>query len=143
MISTIIFLILIGSIVIMILIAMADVYEDLWQIIGSILIAAILILVLVSFRWQISDQLYTGYIYSRDSVFGYTTYHIRFSKYAGEDKQPSFSVRAGSDEERELDRFVGTDKPVRVMVKASGPRLVDNPFEPHGLAEIAPIENNK
>lgn len=96
----------------------------------------LLIPFLMSFRWQVSDDTYTGYIYSRDSSWGYTTYHIRFSQNAGEDKQPSFTVKSGSEQESEFDKLVGTDEKVKVRVPSASPKMVNNIFEPSSFAEL-------
>lgn len=91
------------------------------------------ILLIGAFRWQVKDETYTGYVYSRSSLMGYTTYHIRMSQHSGTDAQPSFTAKAGSPEEKKLNELVGSDTKTKVTVKSGAPRLVENPFEPHGL----------
>ena len=109
--------------------------------IGALAFALLILTVLffMSFRWQIGEANYTGYIYSRDSRLGYTTYHIRFSQNAGEDNQPSFTVKAGSEEEAKLDKLVGAEKKVLIFVPSEAPKMVQNIFEPGSFAQLKEI----
>lgn len=131
----VIFIILVTiAIVLTILVSRDDIGEGLAFGLAAIFLLAFPFL--ATFRWQISDDVYTGYIYSRDSSFGYTRYHIRFSQNAGEDSQPSFKVKAGSEEEKKLDALVGSDTKVKIKVPSASPKFVNNIFEPASFAEI-------
>lgn len=134
---TIFIVLLIVAIVVTIIGSMEDAGTGL--LVGS---AALIILVIpffLTFRWQIGEADYTGYIYSRDSQFGYTTYHIRFSENAGEDTQPSFKVKAGGDTEAKLDELVGSGVKVKVHIPAASPKFVQNIFEPGSFAELKEV----
>jgi len=69
---------------------------------------------------QFSNDTLTGYIYSKDSKWGVTNYHIRFSETAGEDVQPSFCANSDTQNARDLDAVVGTGKKVTVNIPSKG-----------------------
>ena len=94
-------------------------YDELALTLSMIWITLSIILFVNMFKWQMSSDIYTGYIYSRDSKFGYTTYHIRYSLNAGDDQQPSFTVKSGSSQEAELDKLVGSDTKVVIKVPSN------------------------
>lgn len=64
------------------------------------------------------EEIYTGYIYSTQDVFDKTVAHIRFSKEAGSDAQPSFCVKNGTEKSEKLKELSGSDIKVKVKVPA-------------------------
>ena len=134
---TIFIILLIIAVVLTIIVGMDDLGSGI--AVGFIALLLLLIPFFMTFRWQIGEADYTGYIYSRDSQFGYTTYHIRFSENAGEDSQPSFTVAAGSDTEAKLDELVGSGTKVKVHVPSAAPKFVQNIFEPASFAELKQV----
>jgi len=71
---------------------------------------------LLSLNIQVSSTHLSGYIYSSDSAFGYTTAHIRFSQNAGTDEQPSFCVKSDSKAGKQIAELVGSGKKVQVNI---------------------------
>lgn len=68
-------------------------------------------------HWSVGEQIYTGYIYSVDDGLGNSTNgHLRFSKYAGKDEQPSFCVEKANGQQ--IKELAGSDKKVRVTIPA-------------------------
>ena len=65
---------------------------------------------------SLSTQNLSGFIYSADTTYGYTTGHIRFSEQAGQDVQPSFCVKADSEPGRQITELAGSGKKVRVTI---------------------------
>jgi Pyruvate/2-oxoacid:ferredoxin oxidoreductase gamma subunit len=65
---------------------------------------------------NIGSQNLTGFIYSSESRFGYTTAHIRFSQNAGTDAQPEFCVASDSDAGRAIQKYTGSDTKVTVNI---------------------------
>ena len=96
----------------------------------------LMFVVLGGSKWQISGETLTGYVYSRSEAFGYATYELRFSQNAGADTQPSFCVKAGSEQDNAFKEVVGKDQKVTVVVPSSGYRFVNNPFECSSEAQL-------
>lgn len=135
----IIFLILV---IIAIVVCVAVFREDIFAGFAALFVAVCLLIIpfFMTFRWQVSSAVYTGYVYSRNSSFGYTAYHIRYSQNAGEDTQPHFTVKAGTDTEKKLDKLVGSDTKVRISVPAASPKFVNNIFEPSSYAKLESVQ---
>ena len=51
-------------------------------------------------------------------------------------------MRAGSEQEKQLDALVGEDKKALVFVPSTPPRFVQNIFEPSGLAELKEVKES-
>lgn len=79
---------------------------------GIFSLTALLVAVNLSF----STSNLTGYIYSADTTFGYTTGHIRFSEQAGTDAQPQFCVQADSEPGKKIVELAGSGKKVKVTI---------------------------
>lgn len=122
------------SVIVLVAVFMKDIETGVF--VTFILLMILAIPFYMTFRWQISEDYYTGYIYSRDSSFGYTKYHIRFSQNAGNDSQPSFTIKSGTDTEKTLDDLVGSNTKVKIKVPSAPPKFVNNIFEPASFAEI-------
>lgn len=109
------------------------VYDKGDSIVGPVLstvAGTVLIIVLfAAVKWGISSDSLTGYVYQRNEAFGYASYSLRFSQNAGTDEQPSFCVKAGSEEDNKIRQYVGTDTKVQISTPTSPLRLVNNPFE--------------
>ena len=101
---------------------------------GGIFVA--IILVLLSMRWNVGSQNLTGYIYQRSDKWGFVTYDLRYSQGAGTDDQPSFCVASGSDEDKKLQKVVGTNDKVSIIVPSAGFRFVNNPFTCAAFASL-------
>lgn len=69
---------------------------------------------LASLNMNFGTNNLTGYIYSSDTKFGYTTGHIRFSENAGMDEQPSFCVKSDSEAGRQIKELTGSGKKVSI-----------------------------
>ena len=80
--------------------------------------AVILLMLTANAKW--SAETLTGFVYSKDSKWGVTNYHIRFSETAGEDVQPSFCATTGTQNAKEIDAVVGTGKKVTIEVPSKG-----------------------
>lgn len=76
-------------------------------------------------KWEPNAQSLTGYVYQRQERYGYANYSLRFSQNAGTDAQPSFCTKAGSDEDKEIQQYVGTDTKVQISVPARSPQFDD------------------
>ena len=64
------------------------------------------------FRWQIGEDIRTGYIYSVDEYFGKGSVHIRLGENAGEDTQQPFCV--SGDNLKKVKELAGSSKKVKV-----------------------------
>jgi len=93
--------------------------KDLFIVLGVLAIVFLLI-GFIGFlfvgRVSITTQNLSGYIYSSETRFGYTTSHIRFSEQAGMDVQPSFCVKADSDAGRKVKEITGSGKKVNIVI---------------------------
>lgn len=87
---------------------------------------ALMFVVPLSFKWKVSNDNLTGYVYQRNEAFGYASYSLRFSQNAGTDSQPSFCVKAGSAEDKKIAQYVGTDSKVRIETPSSNLRFENN-----------------
>lgn len=94
------------------------------------------ILLLFAIKWQPSSDTLTGYVYQRNNHYGYASYSLRFSQNAGMDAQPSFCVKADSEQDKKLSEVVGQDIKVQVSIPSKGIRLVNNPFECSSFATL-------
>ena len=90
-------------------------------------------------RFEIGTSQYTGYIYSTDTVWGYTTAHIRFSEQAGQDEQPSICFYG--EEAEKAKALTGTGVKVKIYEEGKGFTFVDNPFACGSEAYIEEVEN--
>lgn len=114
-------------------------YEELWWGAAILTGIALVIAFFMSFKWHIGTDQYTGYIYSAETAFGYTTGHLRFSENAGEDTQPSFCVIDA--EQGDLVRsLAGSGKKVKVTVSSRGVFFSNNPFACSGNTSIEIME---
>lgn len=82
---------------------------------------------LISLNINLGTNTYTGYVYSSESAFGYTSAHIRFSEQAGQDVQPSICVKSDSETGKQLAELTGSGKKVRV-VEPPYLYFANNPF---------------
>jgi hypothetical protein len=71
---------------------------------------------LATINLQMGQSTLTGYIYSAETKFGYTTAHIRFSQNAGTDAQPEFCVKSDSEAGQAIQQYTGTDTKVRITI---------------------------
>lgn len=92
---------------------------------GFFLIFALLFAV----KWQYSSDTLTGYVYQRNDRYGFVEYSLRFSQNAGMDAQPSFCVKAGSPEDKQIAKYVGTNTKVQIATPSSNFRIANNIFE--------------
>lgn len=74
------------------------------------------LLIVLGCSINFGEKYYTGYIYEVTNSWGKTEGHIRFSREAGEDKQPSFCVN--KEDAEELMQYVGKDVKVKVTEPA-------------------------
>lgn len=88
-----------------------------WLALGFWVLGAVWIIsLLTSTKVSFATENLTGYIYSADTKFGYTTAHIRFSEQAGQDVQPSFCVKSDSEPGRQILELAGSSKKVKVNI---------------------------
>lgn len=87
-----------------------------WGIAGFVLVVIALFTLLLGIKFELGSQNLTGYIYSSENRFGYTTAHIRFSENAGTDEQPSFCVASDSEAGKKIQELVGSGKKVKVDI---------------------------
>lgn len=95
---------------------------------------------LFSMAWHMSSENLSGYVYQRGETLGYARYDLRFSQNAGKDNQPSFCVKAGSEQDEKMKQYLGEDKKVNVYVPTHHFRFVNNPWECSSFAEL--VEEN-
>ena len=109
----------------------------LWVILIGI--SLLIVCLFTTVKFQISSSNLTGYIYQRSDAFGYVTYDLRYSQGAGSDSQPSFCVKSGSDEDLKMQKYVGTDTKVSIIIPSSGFRIANNMFECSSSARLDKI----
>ena len=83
-----------------------------WFLVGIIPVVGILSLTHIN----TGENIYTGYVYSTENVFDKTVVHIRFSKEAGEDAQPSFCVKTSNELSEKFKSLAGTDTKIKVKI---------------------------
>lgn len=120
-----------------------DSYSDAPSVFIIIGVLLLIICLFTSIKFQISSSNLTGYIYQRSDAFGYVTYDLRYSQGAGSDSQPSFCVKSGSDEDIKMQKYVGTDTKVSIVIPSSGFRIANNIFECPSSAKLDKIFNEK
>lgn len=114
-------------------------WGELWMALAALFGLIAVVALFTGFKWHIGTDQYTGYIYSAESAFGYTTGHLRFSENAGEDSQPSFCVVDA--EQGDLVRsLAGSGKKVKVTVTSKGLFFSNNPFACSGNTTIEIME---
>lgn len=86
------------------------------------------VIMLVFLNVSLSTKNLTGYVYSSEDRFGYTTAHIRFSENAGTDAQPEFCYRTNSPIGKKLAQYVGSDKKVSITIQPYF-YVSNNPFQ--------------
>lgn len=64
------------------------------------------------------EEILTGYVYSVEDSFDKTIAHIRFSKNAGTDKQPSICVKKENPVSDHLKELSGSDTKIKVRIPA-------------------------
>lgn len=120
-------------------------YNDYDYSVGAmalILLSAIGVLVfaLLAMKWQIGTSTLTGYVYQRSESFGYVSYDLRYSLNAGQDNQPSFCVKAGSETDKKIQALVGTDSKAEVFIPAQGFFMTNNIFQCASEAQLVKVE---
>ena len=97
-------------------------------------------LLFLTMNAQLSNETLTGYVYSKDSKWGVTKYHIRFSETAGEDVQPSFCATTGTQNAKEIDAVVGTGKKVTVDIPSTGIYFTNDLWHCASDAKLTKVE---
>lgn len=123
-------IVLVAVLVISIIWAIIDDWYSASPIITVIVTGFILfVLTMVCIKFNVSSSSLTGYVYQRSESFGYVMYDLRFSQNAGTDSQPSFCVKAGSEADVNISKYVGTDTKVFITIPYAAFRISDNMFE--------------
>lgn len=107
-----------------------------WVVFATITGFFMLAALFFSVKWQISSQNLTGYVYQSKEIYGYTNYSLRYSQYAGEDKQSEFCVKTGSEQDKKFQEVLGKNVKVQIYVPSRGFGLVNNPWECQSFATL-------
>ena len=94
-------------------------------------------LALSHFSWTMGEEYRTGYIYSAEQTLSSRTYHIRFSQQAGEDTQEPFCANVGSEIDKTLLGYVGSNTKIVVKIPAKGvikDKIWDCGIEPESVS---------